>query len=297
MLNASGIDMNSARREPSRLPVRGTIATVGTVGAMALLFSFRGGPFAPDESVLAALDTTVATEPQATPTGETSGAAAAVGPMTLTGDAYTTPFGDVQLEVTLDGGDITEVVALSMPADDRQSRRISEYVEPILREEAITADSADISVISGATYTSEAYLASLQSALDGAVSAASTDSGAAASVPGTKADRSTTDGSTAGTSDTATAGGPVTVTGQAVRFRFGSVQVAVTVDGHDITDVQALQLPDGDRHSAQISDYVEPILRDEAIAADSADVSVISGATYTSRAYAMSLQSALDQLA
>jgi uncharacterized protein with FMN-binding domain len=55
-------------------------------------------------------------------------------------------------------------------------------------------------------------------------------------------------------------------------------------------------MPDGDRRSASISQQVEPILREYALAADSADIDVVSGATYTSRAYAYSLQSALDQL-
>jgi uncharacterized protein with FMN-binding domain len=88
-----------------------------------------------------------------------------------------------------------------------------------------------------------------------------------------------------------------TATGSAFEFRFGTVQVAVTLQGDDITEVQALQLPDGDRRSLAISQQVEPMLRESALAADSADIDVISGATYTSLAYAYSLQSALDQLA
>ena len=88
-----------------------------------------------------------------------------------------------------------------------------------------------------------------------------------------------------------------TATGSAFQFRFGIVQVAVTVQGGDIIDVQALQLPDGDRHSLAISRQVEPMLREAALAADSAAIDVVSGATYTSKAYAYSLQSALDQLA
>ena len=88
-----------------------------------------------------------------------------------------------------------------------------------------------------------------------------------------------------------------TATGTAYGFRFGVVQVAVTVEGDQIVDVQALQLPDGDRHSASISRQVEPMLREYALAADSANIDVVSGATYTSMAYADSLQSALDQLA
>lgn len=88
-----------------------------------------------------------------------------------------------------------------------------------------------------------------------------------------------------------------TATGSAFQFRYGIVQVAVTVQGSDITDVQALQLPDSDRQSRYISRHVEPMLRESALAADSAAIDVISGATYTSTAYAYSLQSALDQLA
>ena len=89
----------------------------------------------------------------------------------------------------------------------------------------------------------------------------------------------------------------LTATGGAYQFRYGIVQVVVTVEGDQIVDVQAVQLPDGDRHSASISQQVEPMLRESALAVDSADIDVVSGATYTSMAYAYSLQSALDQLA
>jgi uncharacterized protein with FMN-binding domain len=86
-----------------------------------------------------------------------------------------------------------------------------------------------------------------------------------------------------------------TVTGETVATRFGDVQVQVTISGGTIVDVTALELPSGDRRSAQISDAVEPVLREEALAAQSAEIDLLSGATYTSRAYAQSLQSALDQ--
>jgi uncharacterized protein with FMN-binding domain len=87
-----------------------------------------------------------------------------------------------------------------------------------------------------------------------------------------------------------------TAVGDAISFRFGTVQVEVTVaDGH-IVAVQTLQMPDEDRHSLSISREVEPMLRESALAAGDARIDVISGATYTSLAYAQSLQSALDQL-
>ena len=91
--------------------------------------------------------------------------------------------------------------------------------------------------------------------------------------------------------------GTLTATGGAYQFRYGIVQVAVTVEGDQIVDVQSLQMPDGDRHSASISQQVEPMLRQSALAMDSAKIDIVSGATYTSMAYAYSLQSALDQIA
>ncbi len=159
--------MNAEPREPSRLPVRGTIAAVGTVGALALLLSFRGGPLAPDDPVQAAgVEAKATDELIAGAATEASAADVVWAPVAVTGDLVETRWGDVQVEVTLDGADITEVVALVLPDADRHSADISDYVEPILREEAIASDTADVSVISGATYTSEAYATSLQSALD-----------------------------------------------------------------------------------------------------------------------------------
>jgi uncharacterized protein with FMN-binding domain len=73
------------------------------------------------------------------------------------------------------------------------------------------------------------------------------------------------------------------------------VQVQIAVSGGKILDVQALQLPSDRSRSARISQYAAPILRSEAIQAQSARVDIVSGATYTSRAYAQSLASALKQ--
>jgi len=85
------------------------------------------------------------------------------------------------------------------------------------------------------------------------------------------------------------------ITGQTVRTRYGLVQVEVTLSSDGISDVQALQLPFDRSYSARISRYVAPILREEALRAQHSGIDLISGATYTSTAYAMSLQSALDQ--
>ncbi|MBU1586495.1 MAG: FMN-binding protein [Actinobacteria bacterium] len=86
-----------------------------------------------------------------------------------------------------------------------------------------------------------------------------------------------------------------TYTGSSVNTRFGSVQVSVTIANGAITDVTALHLTDADGRSVQISNRAAPMLRDEVIASQSANVSTVGGATYTSDAYLTSVQSALDQ--
>ncbi|HEY0444225.1 MAG TPA: FMN-binding protein [Candidatus Limnocylindrales bacterium] len=85
------------------------------------------------------------------------------------------------------------------------------------------------------------------------------------------------------------------VTGTVVETRFGPVQVRATFQNGRIMDVQAVQLPSDRARSAQISQYAEPYLRSEALQAQSAQIDIVSGATYTSEGYARSLQSAIDQ--
>ena len=88
-----------------------------------------------------------------------------------------------------------------------------------------------------------------------------------------------------------------TVTGPVVQTQFGPVQVQVAIANGKITDVTALQLPSDRQRSAYISGIVGPMLQSEALTAQSAQIDLISGATYTSDAYAQSLQAALDQAA
>ena len=82
------------------------------------------------------------------------------------GDVIATQFGDIQVRLVESGGKITDVQALQLPFDRRRSLEISQFAEPILQSEALQAQSAQIDTVSGATYTSDAYRASLQSALD-----------------------------------------------------------------------------------------------------------------------------------
>ena len=84
----------------------------------------------------------------------------------MTGPALDTRFGPVQVQVTIANGKVTDVTALELPFDRSRSAQISQYAEPILRSEALQAQTAQIDLVSGATYTSDAYTQSLQAALD-----------------------------------------------------------------------------------------------------------------------------------
>jgi uncharacterized protein with FMN-binding domain len=90
----------------------------------------------------------------------------------------------------------------------------------------------------------------------------------------------------------AKAGG--TYDGEVVQTRFGTVQVQITVEAGQITDVTALKLTDAEGRSVQISNYAAPVLRSEVLQAQSANVQTVGGATVTSDAYLTSLQAALD---
>ena len=86
-----------------------------------------------------------------------------------------------------------------------------------------------------------------------------------------------------------------TFTGSAVQTRFGPVQVRVTLEDGRITRVEAIQVPDGDPRSSQISDSAIPVLVEGTLQAQSSQVDSISGATYTCQAFMQSLESALEQ--
>lgn len=83
----------------------------------------------------------------------------------IAGDVIGTPYGDLQVRVFLSAGRIEDVEMIVMPAAQRRSRQYSESVDPWLRKRALAAQSAHFDVISGATYTSLAYMRSLETAL------------------------------------------------------------------------------------------------------------------------------------
>ena len=99
-----------------------------------------------------------------------------------------------------------------------------------------------------------------------------------------------------GSSSSGSAGGSATtVTGDTAQTRWGPVQVQITVAGGKITDVTPVQYPNGNGRDQEINSYALPVLAKEALAAQSANIDHVSGATVTSDGYVQSLQSAIDQ--
>ena len=85
---------------------------------------------------------------------------------TFVGAVESTRFGDVQVEIVVSSGKITDVKALKLTDRGGRSVEISNQAAPILRTEVLKAQSAKVDSVSGATYTTDGYLSSVQSAID-----------------------------------------------------------------------------------------------------------------------------------
>jgi uncharacterized protein with FMN-binding domain len=155
------------------MPTRAAVAIVATVIAVILLFSFKtpaqARPRTPAADVSQASPTPSASASPSdssapTPTPTNPGPTYKDGQ--YTGQDFQNQFGDTQVKVTISGGRITDVQALQLPYDRQRSAEISQYAAPQLHDEVLQAQSAQIDSLSGATYTSDAYAQSVQSALD-----------------------------------------------------------------------------------------------------------------------------------
>ena len=131
--------------------------------------------------------------------------------------------------------------------------------------------------------------ASTTSSAVGAAAASAAGSGGTGSLI---ASLDTSSASGAGTAASTTA--TTSFTGTAVTTRYGTVRVAITTANGSITDVQAVSLPSGGKNTA-FSNRAAPVLHTEALAAQSAGIDIVTGATYTSNGYIQSLQAAIDQ--
>jgi uncharacterized protein with FMN-binding domain len=103
--------------------------------------------------------------PPTTP-GKTAGPAQTS--QTVNGSAADTEFGPVQVQLKVSGGRIVSATAINYPQESGHDLRINSYAIPVLQQETVSAQNAQIDTVSGATVTSNGYRQSLQSALDAA---------------------------------------------------------------------------------------------------------------------------------
>jgi uncharacterized protein with FMN-binding domain len=155
-----------------------TLMLMSTVAAVILLFSYRTSTSGATLSPPATADQApgiVAEGVTPGPTGvarsrATSKRSATTPPartsVTVNGTTKQTRYGPVQVQVTITDGKIVSVKALQHPSGNSRSDEINAYALPLLRAEVLDAQDARIDTISGATYTSDGYIGSLQAALD-----------------------------------------------------------------------------------------------------------------------------------
>ena len=193
----SAPNRTTARTLPTKPGRRAKPARRAKLSALAISATTTLGlalAFAQDDTQTHASDAlTLATVPVATPATTTPTTAPAAGPVaanvptttvvaalatpagvadgTYVGATDSNRWGPVQVQAVYSGGQIVDVQILQYPTADRKSVSINQRALPALISEALSARSADVNTVSGATYTSKSYRVSLQSAIDAARSA------------------------------------------------------------------------------------------------------------------------------
>jgi uncharacterized protein with FMN-binding domain len=143
---------------------RRNAVVLGATGAvLGLLFLYPTSTNRPGSSASAAAPAgIVSTKPAA---GKKSKGAATI---TVNGASASTQYGPVRLRVTIKAGRIVSVTAVEYPSSGSRDREISAFALPELEREAVATQNARLDTVSGATFTSDGYRRSLQSALDAA---------------------------------------------------------------------------------------------------------------------------------
>jgi uncharacterized protein with FMN-binding domain len=159
--------------------VRLFVTVLATVVGLILLVSFRTPAASTLNSGVALPPPASSPSPSSSPPAATQSGAPPAGGNTptptpsasglksgsFTGQDFPNQYGDVQIQVVVSGGKITDVQALQYPTDRPESAYISSQALPLLRQQVLQAQSAQIDGVGGATFTSESYDQSLQSAL------------------------------------------------------------------------------------------------------------------------------------
>jgi uncharacterized protein with FMN-binding domain len=148
----------TARRNDEGAVRRIVVALGLTVTGLAMLFAYpssTAGAGAPPQA-----------RDASSPAPIGSGTVAPSGAGTFTGDSVDTRWGPVQVRITVSAGRITDSTAVVYPNGNSRDQQINSYALPVLAQEVVAAQSAQIDHVSGATVTSDGYIGSLQSAID-----------------------------------------------------------------------------------------------------------------------------------
>ena len=163
------------------------LAIAGTAVALVMLLSFKthsvtsqaaqptvvastpSTSAAPSASAPSASSTAAAPSSVSAPTttpASTAKKTATPSTRTVTGDAEDTRYGPVRVKITVTNGKVTAVDAVEYPQNSPKDQQINSYAIPQLDQEVLAAGNAGIDMVSGATFTSDGYIRSLQSALN-----------------------------------------------------------------------------------------------------------------------------------
>jgi len=133
-----------------------------TITIVVLLFGYHTST---NESTSAAtVPSASAPTTTSSPQSSSSGNSSSI--KTYAGSVAQTRWGPVQVKITVQDGKLTKVTVVQQPNGNRRDQEINDQALPILIDETVTAQSAKIDMVSGATVTSEGYVQSLQAALD-----------------------------------------------------------------------------------------------------------------------------------
>jgi hypothetical protein len=145
-----------------------TSSTMATTNESTISGSLQGQGVAGTSATGATGATAGGSAPPTDSTGGSSGGSGAgrSGTSTVTGAAARTPYGPVQVQLEVTGSQITNVAILHYPDSDDRDIQINQYALPKLIQQTLDSQSGSVSMVSGATYTSQGYAESLQSALD-----------------------------------------------------------------------------------------------------------------------------------
>jgi uncharacterized protein with FMN-binding domain len=141
-----------------------------TVTIVVLLFGYHTSTndtsAAASSSASSSVPPAATSEPSGNASSSSSGSTSSGSTKSYTGSVAQTRWGPVQVKITVQDGKITKVAVLQQPNGNPKDVEINDYALPVLIQDTLDAQSAQIDMISGATVTSEGYVRSLQAAID-----------------------------------------------------------------------------------------------------------------------------------